>query len=30
VLFPAFMWHGTNAIDGPGPRTTISFDALPA
>jgi hypothetical protein len=30
VLFPACMWHGTNAIDGPGPRTTISFDAMPA
>lgn len=30
VLFPACMWHGTNEIDGSGPRTTISFDATPA
>lgn len=30
VLFPACMWHGTSAIEGPGPRTTISFDAVPA
>lgn len=30
ILFPACMWHGTNALAGPGPRTAISFDALPA
>jgi hypothetical protein len=30
VLFPACMWHGTNAIDGPDPRTALSFDAIPA
>lgn len=29
VLFPACMWHGTNAINGTDPRTTISFDAMP-
>lgn len=30
VLFPSCMWHGTRPIGGPGPRTTVSFDALPA
>ncbi len=30
VLFPSYMWHGTNAIFGPEPRTTIAFDALPS
>jgi Flp pilus assembly protein TadD len=30
VLFPSYMWHGTNAIHGPQVRTTIAFDALPA
>jgi tetratricopeptide (TPR) repeat protein len=30
VLFPSYMWHGTNPIHGPGPRTAIAFDALPA
>lgn len=29
VLFPSYMWHGTNAIHGPNPRTSISFDAVP-
>ncbi len=29
VLFPSYMWHGTNAIHGPEPRTTIAFDATP-
>jgi Flp pilus assembly protein TadD len=29
VLFPSYMWHGTNAIHGADPRTTIAFDALP-
>jgi Flp pilus assembly protein TadD len=29
VLFPAYMWHGTNAIFGSEPRTTIAFDAIP-
>ncbi|HEY8509779.1 MAG TPA: tetratricopeptide repeat protein [Steroidobacteraceae bacterium] len=30
VLFPSYMWHGTIPIQGPVPRTAISFDALPA
>jgi tetratricopeptide (TPR) repeat protein len=30
VLFPSYMWHGTNPIHGPMPRTTIAFDAVPA
>jgi Flp pilus assembly protein TadD len=29
VLFPSYMWHGTNPIHGPTPRTTIAFDAVP-
>ena len=29
VMFPSYMWHGTNAIHGAEPRTTIAFDALP-
>jgi len=29
VLFPSYMWHGTTAIHGESPRTTIAFDALP-
>jgi Flp pilus assembly protein TadD len=29
VLFPSYMWHGTTAIHGPEPRTTIAFDAVP-
>jgi len=30
VLFPSYMWHGTNPIHGSEPRTTIAFDAVPA
>ena len=30
VLFPSFMWHGTVPFHGPGSRTTIAFDVLPA
>lgn len=30
VLFPSYMWHGTTAIHGPDPRTTIAFDAVPS
>lgn len=30
VLFPSYMWHGTNPIHGPEPRTSIAFDAVPA
>jgi tetratricopeptide (TPR) repeat protein len=29
VLFPSYMWHGTNPIHGAAPRTTIAFDAVP-
>lgn len=29
VLFPSYMWHGTNPIVGDQPRTTIAFDAIP-
>jgi len=28
VLFPSYMWHGTNPIHGTEPRTTIAFDAV--
>lgn len=30
VLFPSYMWHGTQAIHGSQPRLTIAFDAAPA
>jgi Flp pilus assembly protein TadD len=30
VLFPSFMWHGTNPFHAPSPRITIAFDAVPA
>src|SRR3984957_8578673 len=29
VLFPSYLWHGTNAIQGSQVRTTIAFDAVP-
>jgi Flp pilus assembly protein TadD len=29
VLFPSYMWHGTNAISGEDPRVTVAFDATP-
>ena len=29
VLFPSYMWHGTNAIRGDQPRLTVAFDAVP-
>jgi len=29
VLFPSYMWHGTNAIHGEQTRTTIAFDVVP-
>lgn len=29
VLFPSYMWHGTNAIRGQDPRVTIAFDVKP-
>ena len=30
VLFPSFLWHGTEPIVGPAPRLTIAFDAVAA
>jgi Tfp pilus assembly protein PilF len=29
VLFPSYMWHGTNPIYGPDPRVCIAFDVRP-
>jgi hypothetical protein len=29
VLFPSYMWHGTNPIHGSEPRTSVAFDAVP-
>jgi hypothetical protein len=29
VLFPSYMWHGTNPLHGPEPRTAVAFDAVP-
>ncbi|HVO47837.1 MAG TPA: putative 2OG-Fe(II) oxygenase [Steroidobacteraceae bacterium] len=29
VLFPSYMWHGTNAITGDETRLTVAFDAVP-
>jgi Flp pilus assembly protein TadD len=29
VLFPSYMWHGTNPIHGDDPRLTIAFDVKP-
>ncbi len=29
VLFPSYLWHGTNPIHGTEPRLTIAFDSLP-
>ena len=29
VLFPSYMWHGTNPIHGREPRLSIAFDAIP-
>jgi len=29
VLFPSYMWHGTNPIHGSETRTTIAFDTVP-
>lgn len=30
VIFPSFMWHGTNPIHGGSVRVTSPFDAVPA
>lgn len=29
VLFPSYMWHGTNPIRGAQQRLTVAFDAVP-
>ncbi len=29
VLFPSYLWHGTNPIQGEEPRLAIAFDCLP-
>ena len=29
VLFPSYMWHGTEPFSGEAPRLTIAFDVLP-
>jgi Flp pilus assembly protein TadD len=29
VLFPSYMWHGTNALRDEAPRMSVAFDALP-
>ena len=30
VLFPSYMWHGTNALRGGDARLTVAFDVVPA
>ncbi|MFG6414233.1 putative 2OG-Fe(II) oxygenase [Roseateles sp. DC23W] len=30
VLFPSYMWHGTEPFSGEMPRLTVAFDLLPA
>jgi hypothetical protein len=30
VLFPSYMWHGTNPIRGDSTRLAVAFDAIPA
>jgi uncharacterized protein (TIGR02466 family) len=30
VLFPSYMWHGTEPFAGDEPRLTIAFDVVPA
>ena len=29
VLFPSYLWHGTNSLRGDTPRISVPFDALP-
>ncbi len=29
VLFPSYLWHGTNALRGDAPRMSVAFDAVP-
>lgn len=30
VLFPSYMWHGTEPFTGEAPRLTVAFDLVPA
>ena len=30
VLFPSYMWHGTEPFAGDQPRLTVAFDVVPA
>ena len=30
VLFPSYLWHGTNPLSSEEPRVSVAFDALPA
>jgi hypothetical protein len=30
VLFPSYLWHGTNPIATEEPRVSVAFDAVPA
>lgn len=30
VLFPSYLWHGTEPFTGPGERLTVAFDLKPA
>lgn len=30
VLFPAYLWHGTEPLRGDAPRVTMPFDVMPA
>jgi hypothetical protein len=29
VLFPSYLWHGTNALQDDAPRLSVAFDAVP-
>jgi hypothetical protein len=29
VLFPSYLWHGTNALRDDAPRLSVAFDAVP-
>ena len=30
ILFPSYMWHGTNAFTGSATRLTVAFDIIPS
>jgi len=30
VLFPSYLWHGTNALTSDEPRMSVAFDAVPS